>query len=51
VQFWFTGVYDPHQDNLKQEFFQELRDVSSNCTGPWVVTHTIRCLLQPLQNT
>jgi endonuclease/exonuclease/phosphatase family metal-dependent hydrolase len=37
LQFWFAGVYGPHQDNLKQEFLQELRDVRSNCTCPWVV--------------
>ena len=37
LQWWFTGVYGPHQDNLKQFFLQELRDVRELCAGPWVV--------------
>lgn len=36
-QWWFTGVYGPHQDNLKQDFLQELREIRVGCEGPWIV--------------
>jgi len=32
--WWFTGVYGPHQDADKVSFLNELREVRSNCTGP-----------------
>jgi exonuclease III len=32
--WWFTGVYGPHQDNLKQSFLQELREIRETCTCP-----------------
>ena len=35
--WWFTGVYGPHQDADKVSFLNELREVRSNCTGPWVL--------------
>ena len=35
--WWFTGVYGPHQDAEKASFLNELREVRSNCTGPWVL--------------
>jgi exonuclease III len=35
--WWFTGVYGPHQDNLKQAFLQELRMVREECAGPWIL--------------
>jgi exonuclease III len=37
AQWWFTGVYGPHQDPLKHSFLQELRDVRETCAGPWVI--------------
>jgi hypothetical protein len=42
MQWWFTGVYGPHQDNLTQFFLQELRDVRGLCAGPWY-----RCTFGP----
>jgi hypothetical protein len=35
--WWFTGVYGPHQDNLKLTFLQELGVVRNECEGPWIV--------------
>jgi hypothetical protein len=35
--WWFTGVYRPHQDNLKHAFLQELREVRAGCDGPWIL--------------
>jgi exonuclease III len=35
--WWFTGVYGPHQDNLKHYFLQELREVRNDCVGPWII--------------
>jgi hypothetical protein len=35
--WWFTGVYGPHQDNLKQAFLQELSEVRAGCDGPWIL--------------
>ena len=35
--WWFTGVYGPHQDAEKASFLNELREVRSHCTGPWVL--------------
>jgi exonuclease III len=34
---WFTGVYGPHQDNLKLSFLQELREIRDECEGPWII--------------
>jgi hypothetical protein len=35
--WWFTGVYGPHQDNLKLAFLQELGVVRNECEGPWII--------------
>jgi hypothetical protein len=35
--WWFTGVYGPHQDNLKHAFLQELGEVRNECVGPWII--------------
>jgi exonuclease III len=35
--WWFTGVYGPYQDNLKQAFLHELREVRNKCGGPWII--------------
>lgn len=35
--WWFTGVYGPHHDSEKVGFLEELREVRSLCTGPWVI--------------
>ncbi|WVZ78922.1 LOW QUALITY PROTEIN: hypothetical protein U9M48_026563 [Paspalum notatum var. saurae] len=35
--WWFTGVYGPHQDADKVGFLEELREVREFCTGPWVI--------------
>jgi len=35
--WWFTGVYGPHQDADKMDFLNELREVRNLCTGPWVI--------------
>jgi exonuclease III len=35
--WWFTGVYGPHSDDLKLQFFQELQMVCSACNGPWMI--------------
>jgi hypothetical protein len=35
--WWFTGVYGPHQDSLKQAFLHELRSVREECAGPWLL--------------
>ena len=35
--WWFTGVYGPHQDNLKLAFLQELGVVKNECEGPWII--------------
>lgn len=37
TQWWFTGVYGPHQDTEKEGFLEELREVRNYCTGPWVI--------------
>lgn len=36
--WWFTGVYDPQHDAEKVAFLEELREVRSLCTGPWLLT-------------
>lgn len=33
----FTGVYGPHQDNMKTAFLQELREIRNACAGQWIV--------------
>jgi hypothetical protein len=35
--WWFTGVYGPHQDNLKSSFLQELKEIKDTCVGPWII--------------
>ena len=35
--WWFTGVYGPHRDDEKVAFLDELREVRSNCHGPWML--------------
>jgi hypothetical protein len=35
--WWLTCVYGPQGNNEKIAFLQELRDVKSICSGPWVV--------------
>lgn len=35
--WWFSGVYNPHQDGSKRVFFEELREVRSSCWGPRIV--------------
>jgi exonuclease III len=35
--WWFTGVYGPQLDHQKIEFLQELRNVCSECPGPWAL--------------
>lgn len=35
--WWFTGVFGPHQVNLKGVFLEELRSVRDTCGGPWLV--------------
>jgi hypothetical protein len=35
--WWFTGVYGPHQDNLKSSFLHELREIRDTCVGPWII--------------
>jgi exonuclease III len=35
--WWFTGVYGPSQDAGKVAFLDELREVRSECSGPWVL--------------
>jgi hypothetical protein len=35
--WWFTGVYGPHQDAEKVGFLEELREIRSFCSGPWVI--------------
>ena len=33
-EWWFTGVYGPHQAAEKVGFLDELLEVSGFCTGP-----------------
>lgn len=35
--WWFTGVYGPSQDADKPAFLDELREVRTHCTGPWIL--------------
>lgn len=35
--WWFTGVYGPQRDADKQSFLDELREVRSDCPGPWML--------------
>jgi exonuclease III len=35
--WWLTCVYGPQDNQEKIQFLQELRDIRSQCTGPWVV--------------
>ena len=35
--WWLTCVYGPQDNESKIQFLQELRDVRSQCTGPWMV--------------
>jgi hypothetical protein len=37
VAWWLTCVYGPQGNNEKIAFLQELHDVKSICSGPWVV--------------
>ncbi|GJN04425.1 hypothetical protein PR202_ga21973 [Eleusine coracana subsp. coracana] len=37
LDWWFTGVYGPHQDGEKVAFHNELQEVRENCVGPWIV--------------
>lgn len=37
AEWWFTGVYGPHQDSEKLGFLEELREVRNLCPGPWVI--------------
>ena len=35
--WWLTCVYGPQDNQEKIQFLQELRDIRSQCTGPWLV--------------
>ena len=35
--WWLTYVYGPQDNQEKIQFLQELRDIRSQCTGPWLV--------------
>ena len=37
VPWWLTIVYGSQHDNDKIAFLQEIRDVRSNCAGPWML--------------
>lgn len=44
--WWFTGVYGPQEDNEKVLFLQELRDIRSLCSGPWLVAGDFNLIYQ-----
>jgi hypothetical protein len=35
--WWFSGIYGPHSDGDKPAFLEELREVRSHCSGPWML--------------
>jgi len=35
--WWFSGIYGPHLDAEKPAFLEELREVRSHCSGPWML--------------
>lgn len=35
--WWFSGIYGPHLDAEKPAFLEELREVRSLCSGPWML--------------
>lgn len=35
--WWLTCVYDPQDTARKLLFLQEIRDIRSQCGGPWMV--------------
>lgn len=37
ASWWLTCVYGPQGNNEKIQFLQELREIRSACTGPWVI--------------
>jgi hypothetical protein len=37
VQWWLTCVYGPQGNQAKINFLQELRDIRSQCAGPWLI--------------
>jgi hypothetical protein len=37
LAWWFTGVYGSHLDAEKPTFLDELREVRSHCSGPWML--------------
>lgn len=43
---WLTTVYDPSEDSLKVEFIQELRDIHSAFSRPWMIMGDFNLLLQ-----
>jgi len=36
-EWWFSGIYGPHLDADKPAFLEELREVRSQCNGPWML--------------
>lgn len=46
VNWWFTGVYGPQEDENKIQFLQELKDIRALCSGPWVLTGDFNMIYQ-----
>lgn len=37
IAWWLTCVYGPQENQDKIQFLQELRDIRTQCAGPWLV--------------
>lgn len=46
VNWWFTDVYGPQEDENKIQFLQELKDIRALCSGPWVLTGDFNMIYQ-----
>lgn len=46
MNWWFTGVYGPQEDDRKIQFLQELLDFRTLCSGPWLLTRDFNMIYQ-----
>jgi hypothetical protein len=46
MNWWFTGVYGPQDDERKIQFLQELLDFRTLCSGPWLLTGNFNMIYQ-----
>lgn len=46
MNWWFTSVYGPQEDELKIQFLQEFKDIRALCIGPWLLPRDFNMIYQ-----